>query len=256
MPARLPASGSACRYLMPSLQPYGGPGWALSCLLPPSAISLFASVLVKHEAVQQASQAACLPSSHPASQLSTQLRDRAPGACQGAIGSMSLPLCVRVCLSAGSLCAALPAAPAVQGLTWRTLSMPVTVEHSFRWAAKWAAEQSKAFCREPHSAGLSSKASGRDTCTSPEVHCETLTTGSAASSPHAPLPACLPARLPAYPLPACLPTRLPIAPVQRRHCLLHAAAGPSAVWSPALVSGQGAVGGGLSKCCTALLLPK
>ncbi|KAL4853959.1 ATP-binding cassette sub-family A member 3 [Chlorella vulgaris] len=40
-------------YLMPSLQPYGGPGWALSCLLPPSAISLFASVLVKHEAVQQ-----------------------------------------------------------------------------------------------------------------------------------------------------------------------------------------------------------
>jgi ATP-binding cassette subfamily A (ABC1) protein 1/ATP-binding cassette subfamily A (ABC1) protein 3 len=40
---------------MPSLQPYGGPGWALSCLLPPSAISLFASVLVKHEAVQQAS---------------------------------------------------------------------------------------------------------------------------------------------------------------------------------------------------------
>ena len=45
----------ACRYLMPSLQPYGSPGWALSCLLPPSAISLFASVLVKHEAVQQAS---------------------------------------------------------------------------------------------------------------------------------------------------------------------------------------------------------
>ena len=39
---------------MPSLQPYGGPGWALACLLPPSAISLFASVLVKHEAVQQA----------------------------------------------------------------------------------------------------------------------------------------------------------------------------------------------------------
>lgn len=38
---------------MPSLQPYGGPGWALSCLLPPSAISLFASVLVKHEATQQ-----------------------------------------------------------------------------------------------------------------------------------------------------------------------------------------------------------
>lgn len=38
---------------MPSLQPYGGPGWAWSCLLPPSAISLFASVLVKHEASQQ-----------------------------------------------------------------------------------------------------------------------------------------------------------------------------------------------------------
>jgi ABC-type multidrug transport system fused ATPase/permease subunit len=57
-------------YLMPSLQPYGGPGWALSCLLPPSAISLFASVLVKHEATQQ-------------------------------------------------------------GLTWSTIGMPVTVEHSF-----------------------------------------------------------------------------------------------------------------------------
>ena len=41
-------------YLMPSLQPYGGRSWAAACLLPPSAISLFASVLVKHEATQQA----------------------------------------------------------------------------------------------------------------------------------------------------------------------------------------------------------
>ena len=57
-PCPPPASRRACSYLMPSLQPYGGPGWALSCLLPPSAISLFASVLVKHEAVQQASKGA------------------------------------------------------------------------------------------------------------------------------------------------------------------------------------------------------
>lgn len=44
---------------MPSLQPYGGSGWVLSCLLPPSAISLFASVLVKHEATQQVSLGGC-----------------------------------------------------------------------------------------------------------------------------------------------------------------------------------------------------
>ncbi len=38
---------------MPSLQPYGGGGWVASCLLPPSALSLFTHVLVKHETVQQ-----------------------------------------------------------------------------------------------------------------------------------------------------------------------------------------------------------
>ncbi|GAB4821282.1 hypothetical protein N2152v2_008328 [Parachlorella kessleri] len=40
-------------YVMPSLQPYGGAGWVASCLLPPSALSLFTHVLVKHESVQQ-----------------------------------------------------------------------------------------------------------------------------------------------------------------------------------------------------------
>jgi hypothetical protein len=38
-----------CRYLMPYLVPYGGVSWTLSCLLPPSSISLFASVLLKME---------------------------------------------------------------------------------------------------------------------------------------------------------------------------------------------------------------
>lgn len=38
---------------MPSLQPYGGRGWVLSCLLPPSAVSLFAHVLVQLESVSQ-----------------------------------------------------------------------------------------------------------------------------------------------------------------------------------------------------------
>ena len=33
----------------PALQPYGGAGWAAACLLPPSAISLFAHVLVRQE---------------------------------------------------------------------------------------------------------------------------------------------------------------------------------------------------------------
>ena len=37
------------RYLMPSLVPYGGVSWTLSCLLPPSSISLFASVLLQME---------------------------------------------------------------------------------------------------------------------------------------------------------------------------------------------------------------
>lgn len=34
---------------MPYLVPYGGVSWTLACLLPPSSISLFASVLLKME---------------------------------------------------------------------------------------------------------------------------------------------------------------------------------------------------------------
>ena len=34
---------------MPYLVPYGGVSWTVSCLLPPSSISLFASVLLKLE---------------------------------------------------------------------------------------------------------------------------------------------------------------------------------------------------------------
>ena len=41
------------RFLMPSLQPYGGRGWTLSCLLPPSCISLYANVLLKLESAQR-----------------------------------------------------------------------------------------------------------------------------------------------------------------------------------------------------------
>ncbi|BDA45751.1 probable ATP-binding cassette sub-family A member 3 [Coccomyxa sp. Obi] len=40
-------------YIMPTFQPYGGFGWPLACLLPPSAISLFATVLLKLEGSQQ-----------------------------------------------------------------------------------------------------------------------------------------------------------------------------------------------------------
>ena len=40
------------RYLMPSLQPYGGKGWTLACLLPPSSISLYANILLKLESAQ------------------------------------------------------------------------------------------------------------------------------------------------------------------------------------------------------------
>ena len=43
----------ACRYLMPTYQPYGGKGWTLSCLLPPSCISLYANVLLKLESAQR-----------------------------------------------------------------------------------------------------------------------------------------------------------------------------------------------------------
>ncbi len=38
---------------MPTFQPYGGFGWPLACLLPPSAISLFAAVLLKLEGSQR-----------------------------------------------------------------------------------------------------------------------------------------------------------------------------------------------------------
>jgi ATP-binding cassette subfamily A (ABC1) protein 3 len=34
---------------MPTFQPYGGAGWRAACLLPPSAVSLFASVLLRLE---------------------------------------------------------------------------------------------------------------------------------------------------------------------------------------------------------------
>ena len=38
-----------CRWVMPYLAPYGGISWQLSCLLPPSSISLFATILMKME---------------------------------------------------------------------------------------------------------------------------------------------------------------------------------------------------------------
>lgn len=41
----------SCRYLAPSWEPYGGALWALACLLPPSAVSLFAHVLLQQESV-------------------------------------------------------------------------------------------------------------------------------------------------------------------------------------------------------------
>ena len=41
------------RYIMSTFQPYGGLGWPLACLLPPSAISLFATVLLKLEGSQR-----------------------------------------------------------------------------------------------------------------------------------------------------------------------------------------------------------
>ncbi|KAK9828547.1 hypothetical protein WJX72_000707 [[Myrmecia] bisecta] len=48
-------------YLIPTFQPYGGPGWVLSCLLPPSSISLFAYVLVKLESSQRGVRWSTLP---------------------------------------------------------------------------------------------------------------------------------------------------------------------------------------------------
>ena len=38
---------------MATFQPYGGLGWPLACLLPPSAVSLFATVLLKLEGSQR-----------------------------------------------------------------------------------------------------------------------------------------------------------------------------------------------------------
>lgn len=41
---------------MPTFQRYGGWGWYLACLFPPSAVSLFANVLIKVEAGGQGLQ--------------------------------------------------------------------------------------------------------------------------------------------------------------------------------------------------------
>ena len=38
---------------MPTVEPYGGRGWVLACLAPPSALSLFATVLLKFEGAQR-----------------------------------------------------------------------------------------------------------------------------------------------------------------------------------------------------------
>lgn len=38
---------------MPTIEPYGGRGWVLACLAPPSALSLFATVLLKFEGAQR-----------------------------------------------------------------------------------------------------------------------------------------------------------------------------------------------------------
>lgn len=48
---------------MPYLVPYGGVSWTVSCLLPPSSISLFASVLLKLEVpvAPPAPAATCFP---------------------------------------------------------------------------------------------------------------------------------------------------------------------------------------------------
>jgi len=43
------AAGMAPGWLAPSLFPLGGTGWTLACLLPPSAVSLFANALVRQE---------------------------------------------------------------------------------------------------------------------------------------------------------------------------------------------------------------
>ncbi|KAK9842270.1 hypothetical protein WJX81_003820 [Elliptochloris bilobata] len=40
-------------YLMPTVEPYGGRGWVAACLAPPSALSLFATVLLKFEGAQR-----------------------------------------------------------------------------------------------------------------------------------------------------------------------------------------------------------
>ena len=42
-----------CRWLLPTFQPYGGWAWPVACILPPSAISLFATVLLQLEAGQR-----------------------------------------------------------------------------------------------------------------------------------------------------------------------------------------------------------
>lgn len=51
--ANIQCTSIACRFLMPSLQPYGGRGWTTACLLPPSCISLYANVLLKLESAQR-----------------------------------------------------------------------------------------------------------------------------------------------------------------------------------------------------------
>ncbi len=61
MPVSTQVHLDSCRYLIPTFQPYGGYGWALACLLPPSSISLFAYVLVKLESAQRGVRWATLP---------------------------------------------------------------------------------------------------------------------------------------------------------------------------------------------------
>ena len=75
---------------MPYLVPYGGPSWTVACLLPPSSISLFASVLLKMEVCARLHQNTVTGLSMQQIQTGTQVHPHSSCICCGCFARLLL----------------------------------------------------------------------------------------------------------------------------------------------------------------------
>jgi hypothetical protein len=104
---------------MPYLVPYGGISWTVSCLLPPSSISLFATVLLKMEVRAPAWIWHAMLAFHGPPHNHVHMRRASPWQCQIAL------VVALMCIFH------LPTQVAQQGLTWGALGQSITPDFPF-----------------------------------------------------------------------------------------------------------------------------